>query len=222
MMTKTRVTTVLCDLDGTLIESNHAIAAAFQHAWGHVMTSEPAAADEISRHIGKPLEVMAQALGLQLSAAELDVFLATYRGHFNDHGAALTKVYPGVEKTLERLSELALGVVTTEGQGPAEIVLSQLGLSRFFGQVQGMQPGLRAKPEPDTILAALRQLGSTPKQALMVGDTPADILAGRAAGVRTCAVSYGFGDAEAMGQCEPDYAIDAFGELVGVVERLRR
>ena len=48
----------------------------------------------------------------------------------------------------------------------------------------------------------------------MVGDTPADILAGKAAGLMTCAVTYGFGRREALLQCAPDYLIDTFGELV--------
>jgi phosphoglycolate phosphatase-like HAD superfamily hydrolase len=51
----------------------------------------------------------------------------------------------------------------------------------------------------------------------MVGDTPADILAGKAAGTMTCAVTYGFGRRETLLQCAPDYVIDSFGELLTLV-----
>jgi phosphoglycolate phosphatase-like HAD superfamily hydrolase len=55
----------------------------------------------------------------------------------------------------------------------------------------------------------------------MVGDTPADILAGKAAGTKTCAVTYGFGTRQALLQCAPDNVIDSFGELLDLVGELR-
>jgi phosphoglycolate phosphatase len=76
---------------------------------------------------------------------------------------------------------------------------------------------LRLKPAPDTLLAALAVLRCAPPHALMVGDTPADVLAGKAAGIMTCAVTYGFGSREALLQCAPDYVIDTFVELVTLV-----
>jgi phosphoglycolate phosphatase-like HAD superfamily hydrolase len=51
----------------------------------------------------------------------------------------------------------------------------------------------------------------------MVGDTPADILSGKAAGTMTCAVTYGFGTREALLACVPDYVVDSFGELAALV-----
>jgi phosphoglycolate phosphatase-like HAD superfamily hydrolase len=51
----------------------------------------------------------------------------------------------------------------------------------------------------------------------MVGDTAADILAGKAAGLKTCAVTYGFGTLEDLRRCEPDYVIDTFGDLAALL-----
>jgi phosphoglycolate phosphatase-like HAD superfamily hydrolase len=56
---------------------------------------------------------------------------------------------------------------------------------------------------------------------MMVGDTPADILAGKAAGTKTCAVTYGFGTREALLQCAPDHVIESFSELGNLVRQLR-
>ena len=55
----------------------------------------------------------------------------------------------------------------------------------------------------------------------MVGDTPADVLAGKAAGTKTCAVTYGFGTREALLQCAPDHVIESFRELVDLVRESR-
>jgi phosphoglycolate phosphatase-like HAD superfamily hydrolase len=56
----------------------------------------------------------------------------------------------------------------------------------------------------------------------MVGDTTADILAGKAAGLKTCAVTYGFGRLAELQHCQPDYVIDTFSDLVRVVEVLEQ
>jgi HAD superfamily hydrolase (TIGR01509 family) len=211
------ITTILCDLDGTLVDSRRDIAVAFRHAWRTVLSSAPPSAAAIARHIGKPLAGMAHALGGVLSPAQLDVFLATYRAMYATQDARLSRLYPGVIDTLEALSPFTLGVVTTKEQGQAEIVLRRLALAPFFRHIQGGTAGLRLKPAPDTIFAALATLRREPSQTLMVGDTPDDILAGKAAGTLTCAVTYGFGGREALLQCGPDYVIEAFGELAALM-----
>jgi len=212
---------VLCDLDGTLVDSRWDIAAAFQHAL-RLVTGDAPVAVCIIRHIGKPLEHMLRALGYALSTDQLSAFFAAYRYHYTHHGMTHTQPFPGVAATLQRLSITPLGVVTTKAQDQAEMVLQHLELARFFRHIQGWQPGLRLKPSPDSIFVTLEALHCPPAQALMVGDTSADILAGRAAGVKTCAVTYGYGPPEELQQCMPDYRINSFGELLPLVSEVTR
>jgi phosphoglycolate phosphatase len=211
------ITAILCDLDGTLVDSRRDIAAAFQHAWRTAVGGAPPGAAAIAEHIGKPLAEMLSELGAVLSPPLLGTFLTVYRHTYARQDARLTRPYPGVIATLQALSTFALGVVTTKEQAQAEIVLRRLALAPFFQHIQGGTPGLRLKPAPDTVLAALTALHCAPPHTLIVGDTPADILAGKAAGIKTCAVTYGFGTREALLQCAPDYVIDTFGELVPLV-----
>jgi HAD superfamily hydrolase (TIGR01509 family) len=214
-------TTILCDLDGTLVDSRRDIAVAFQHAWLTVVGGIPPSAAAIAQHIGKPLAEMLSELGVMLSPSLLSTFLATYRRTYTSQDARLTQPYPGVTLALQALSTFTLGIVTTKESEQAEIVLQRLALISFFQHIQGGSPGLRLKPAPDTILAALAALHCAPSCALMVGDTPADVLAGKAAGTMTCAVTYGFGTREALLQCAPNYVIDSFGELVDLLRELR-
>ena len=215
------VTTILCDLDGTLVDSRRDIAVAFQHAWRTVVGGSPPTSAAIAQHIGKPLAEMLSELGGILSPSLLSTFLTEYRLTYTRQDARLTQPYPGVILTLQALSTFTLGVVTTKESGQAEIVLRRLALIPFFQHIQGGTPGLRLKPAPDTILAALAALHCAPPHALMVGDTPADILSGKAAGTMTCAVTYGFGTREALLACAPDYVVDSFGELVDLVRESR-
>ena len=215
------ITTILCDLDGTLVDSRWDIAVAFRHAWQTVVGGTPPSAAAIAQHIGKPLAQMLSELGGVLSPSLLNTFLTAYRHTYARQDACLTRPYPGVIATLQVLSTFTLGIVTTKEPAQAEIVLRRLALTPFFRHIQGATPGLCLKPAPDTILAALAALHCAPPHALMVGDTPADILAGKAAGTATCAVSYGFGTRQALLQCAPDYLIDAFSELVTLVRGSR-
>jgi phosphoglycolate phosphatase len=211
------ITTILCDLDGTLVDSRLDIATAFRHAWRTVIGGTPPSATAIAQHIGKPLAEMLRELGGLLSPPLVSAFLTAYRHTYARQDACLAQPYPGVIAALRALSTLTLGIVTTKEPGQADIVLRRLGLAPFFQHVQGGTPGLRLKPAPDTILAALAVLHCAPPHALMVGDTPADVLAGKAAGTMTCAVTYGFGRREALLQCAPDSVIDTFGELEAFV-----
>jgi HAD superfamily hydrolase (TIGR01509 family) len=171
----------------------------------------------IAQHIGKPLEYMARELGYAFAPAQLTLFLDTYRSRYATFCAHHTRPYPGVTTTLRTLAALTFGVVTTKAQEQAETVLQQLQMTSFFQHIQGWVPGLQLKPAPDAVIAALAALRCAPQQALMVGDTAADILAGKAAGIKTCAVTYGFGSLADLHYCQPDYMIDAFSDLVRLV-----
>jgi HAD superfamily hydrolase (TIGR01509 family) len=213
------ITAILCDLDGTLVDSRQDIAVAFQRAWQTVAGTTPPDTAAIGQHIGKPLNEMLSELGGVLSPSRLNTFLTVYRCTFANQGASLTQSYPGVIATLRALRGFTLSVVTTKEQSQAEMVLRRLSLTPFFRHIQGATPGLRLKPAPDSIVVALAALECAPSHSLVVGDTPADILAGKAAGTATCAVTYGFGTREALLSCAPDYVIDSFSELLDVVRK---
>lgn len=211
------ITAVLYDLDGTLINSQRDIALAFQHALRQVSDGPLPDENAIGRHIGKPLVEMAQALGYVLTPDQATTFLDAYRPYYATHGTRHTRPYPGVLETLRTLAAYPCGIVTTKLQSQAETILQQLDMTAFFQHIQGNIPGLRLKPAPDAVLRALDALQCVPEQTLMVGDTTADILAGKAAGVQTCAVTYGFGNVEALRACEPTYVIDTFAALVSMI-----
>ena len=153
------ITTVLCDLDGTLIDSRRDIALAFQHALRHLVEGTLPEEAAIAQHIGKPLEHMARELGYHFAPPQLTLFLETYRSHYTASGARYTRLYPGVTATLHALASLRFGVVTTKAQEQAEAVLRHLHLTSFFQHIQGWVPGLPLKPAPDSIIAALVALG---------------------------------------------------------------
>jgi HAD superfamily hydrolase (TIGR01509 family) len=166
--------------------------------------------EHLRRYIGRHLLDTFGDLGY--SGAELDEMIADYRRIYPQRKHASTRVFPGVEEMLAGLGGRK-STATTKTSAGTRLVLEQFGLLGHFDHVQGTD-GFPAKPEPDVILESLRVFGATPDECLLVGDSPTDMEAGQRAGVRTCAVKWGYGDLEEMARWTPDYWADSPADLV--------
>ena len=200
----------LFDIDGTLLDSAPDICGAIEQ----VIVKEGVKAPSFS--------YLKSFVGLHLvdcfldvfpgsSAERLDELVQAYRVIYRAREHALTRVFPGVAEGLARLGGRK-STATTKGSPMARTVVEKFGLGAHFEHFQGTD-GFPSKPEPDVIFAAMAALGARPEECLMVGDSHADILAARAAGVKVCAVRYGYGDPEALARLEPDYSVGDLREL---------
>ena len=154
-------------------------------------------------YIGKHLIDLFQDAGF--GPEEVAAMIEHYRTVYWARKHASTSVFPGVAEMLAGLGGRK-STATTKGTRTTREVLTQFGLIQHFEHVQGTD-GFPAKPEPDVILASIKALGAEPSQCLLIGDSAADMEAGRRAGVKLCAVRWGYGDLEAMARWEPDYWI---------------
>lgn len=201
----------LFDIDGTLLDSALDICGAVQEV--------------IDKNGGgsKNLEYLKSFIGFHLiplfqdvfpgyDAARIDELVEQYRKCYPARGHKLTKVYPGVRETLAALGGRK-STATTKTTAGTRRMLEQFELIQHFDHVQGTD-GFPCKPAPDVILTALAALGARPEDCLFVGDSTADMEAGRRAGVATCAVRYGYGKVEALARHEPDYWVDDLRALI--------
>jgi HAD superfamily hydrolase (TIGR01509 family) len=138
--------------------------------------------------------------------------LADYRRIYLARNHSLTRPYPGVADALAALPGRK-STATTKGTSTTRSVLELFRLLAYFDHVQGTD-GFPAKPEPDVIHASLRVFGTAPEDCLLVGDSAADMQAGRRAGVKTCPVLWGYGRREELAKWEPDYWIEHPRELL--------
>ncbi|MDI9609470.1 MAG: HAD family hydrolase [Candidatus Verstraetearchaeota archaeon] len=107
-------------------------------------------------------------------------------------------LFPGAKQVLEDLKRrgIVMGIVTTRSAKEAVYVLKRHSIDEYFEIVVSRDLVNRGKPHPDPIIFALRKMGISPAQAVMVGDMPTDIEAGKAAGAKTIALAIGiFNDA---------------------------
>jgi len=202
----------LFDIDGTLLDSAADICGAVQY----VLTTAPVPKD-------LPFEYLKSFIGLHLidlfadvypdySAAQIDGLIQQYRTTYHARGHKETRLYPGVAEALASLGGRK-ATATTKGSPTTRAVLTQFGLIQYFDHVQGTD-GFPCKPAPDVLWTALAALGAQPGDCLFVGDSPADMEAGRRAGVRTCAVRYGYGKPDELARWSPDYWVSDLRELV--------
>ena len=199
----------LFDVDGTLVDSAPDICAAVQsvlHSRGRFDVSD----DTLRTYIGKHLDETWNDLGFPES--EWAPMLVDYRQIYAARGHKLTRAYDGVTEALAGLTGARKSTATTKGTPTTRIVLELFGMLSHFDHVQGTD-GFPAKPQPDVILKSLEAFGADPRDVLMVGDAESDMAAGRAAGVKICAVRYGYGAVENLAKWKPDYWVDDLRQL---------
>ena len=201
----------LFDLDGTLVDSACDICGAIQDVLAAHSRNDVSDVF-LRRYIGRHLLDLFQELFPAYTLEQFDDMIAHYRQVYPARNHSMTRCYAGVAEMLRALPGKK-STATTKGTASTRVILEKFGLLPYFDHVQGTD-GFPAKPEPDVLFASLKVLGAGVEDCLFVGDSPADMEAGRRAGVKTCAVLYGYGNREEMLAWKPDYMIESPGELL--------
>jgi len=202
----------LFDIDGTLLDSAEDICGAIACVLAAAPEPRDLSFEYLKGFIGLHLIELFSEVYPAYSASQIDDLIQQYRTTYLARQHAQTRVYPGVMEGLAALGGRK-STATTKGSPTTRAVLEQFGLIRYFDHVQGTD-GFPCKPAPDVVLTALAALGASPEDCLFVGDSPADMEAGRRAGVRTCAVRYGYGKSAELAKWAPDFWVSDLRELV--------
>ena len=142
---------------------------------------------------GLPIESIFRMAWPDLSDADAITYRAEYRARYDEVAIPATKLYRGAKTTLRafRRAGLRQGTVTGKRAADCERILRGLGLTHEIDVYLGGDSVARPKPAPDLALAAVERLGVQPAEAVVVGDTIADMRMGRDAGARTIQVLWG-------------------------------
>ena len=105
-----------------------------------------------------------------------------------------------------------MALLTNKGVAMTQEILSGLSLDGYFFDVRGGDSFATKKPDPEGLLHILRKAGVEAREAVMVGDSRNDVMAGKAAGSVTCGVTYGLG-ASGFAEHPPDFTVDRFPDL---------
>jgi phosphoglycolate phosphatase len=209
---------VVFDLDGTLIDSREDIADALNAALADAGLPERSLL-EVERMIGGGVSVLvARALGSEhvLHAPRV---VAAFREHYARWQTRKTRPYPGVPALLAQLGQAGIqcAVLTNKPEDFARAILDHLGLATWFVEIAGEAPGTARKPDPGLLRAVLEQARAMPAASAYVGDGAIDVATARNAGVRSIAVSWGYGSREELARAAPDRLVDSVAALADLL-----
>lgn len=209
---------IMLDLDGTLVDSLAGIVESFNATLA--ASGYPTQPDSlIVPMIGLPLATMFERF-VPLDQHDLiPSFINTYRAIYAERAIPKAQLFPEVAETLRQLhvDGRLLTIASSKTRPVLQQVLKVCGVLDLFALIMGNDCVQRLKPDPEMLLLTLDQLGCTADEALMVGDSVHDIAMGKAAGVRTCAVTYGASSREELRLLEPEYTIERFGALGTII-----
>lgn len=205
---------VLLDIDGTLLDTTEFIFQAFEHTFSFFNLSVPSR-KELAMQIGKALKECYEHFKTGIDAEEL----CEEHRKFQVKNLHLSKPYANTVKTLEQLRDdgFKIAAVTARGGITAKTTLELAGIDKFFDVIITGNDVKNLKPHPEAFLKALAMLQVSKSDAVIVGDTDSDILAGQSAGIRTIGVTYGF-HGEMIRDSNPDFVVD---DIEGIIDILK-
>jgi HAD superfamily hydrolase (TIGR01509 family) len=213
---------IVIDMDGTITKFNLDYMAARRRTLDE-LERRGLRSPEMNEQVS--LWVVLDTLRNKLSPEEFRKLRATFYGFFEEmevKAAHDVSVYPGAICTLRELrsKSLKLGLVTNNSRSGTDLTLKRLNIQSLFDAIVTRDDCEEMKPAPAPILKVLAELGVSQEAAILVGDGALDILAARAAGIRSVAVTTGPFPIERILKAQPDYLLSSVNDLPELVKKL--
>lgn len=188
-----KYTTIIFDLDGTLLNTLADLAAATNHALTEHKLPQRTT-DEVRRFVGNGIHKLIERAVPADTPAELqEAVFASFNRYYKEHCADSTRPYEGVPQLLQQLR--TAGCRTAIVSNKADYGVQALAKQYFDGQLDaacGERAGIAKKPAPDMLLAIMQQLKAEPASTIYIGDSDTDLDTARNAGVACIGACWGF------------------------------
>ncbi len=217
-------TTLVFDLDGTLVDTAPDLVATLNHVFGEAGLPKLRA-----KHIRPFISFGARHMlmeGLRLvgetrNEAQLDAMLGTFLDHYSANVAVHSQPYPNVAEVLDTALQggARLGVCTNKREDLSRALLRTLDLHDRFKAIVGRDTLGFCKPDPRHLTETIDRAGGQADRAIMIGDSATDVATAKAAGVPVVAVSFGYSEhpVQTLGA---DAVIDDFTDLLALLPGL--
>ncbi len=209
---------IIFDLDGTIVDSSIDITNAINYAI-KPLGMKPVQPSDTIKIVGEGItRLIEKLLPEELSEDRAETtkrFIDYYSAHLLD----FTRAYPHVEEVLKALNDYKRAVISNKREGLSISILDGLGLLRYFDLILGSDSAGAKKPSPIPVQRVMDCLGARAEETIIVGDSNLDIEAGKAAHIRTIAVTYGYRPRDVL--MDADFMIDDMVDLIKVVKLLQ-
>ncbi len=214
---------LIFDFDGTLIDSVPDLADA-TNAMLTTLGKETYPIDSIRNWVGNGSRMLVEralvgkveVLEGELTVEEADHAEQVFFEAYNNISGSKTVAYPDVDSGLKKLQAAGyiLALVTNKPIRFVPKILQSFGWQDLFAEVLGGDSLAVKKPDPAPLLHVCNALNINPAQAIMIGDSRNDILAGQNANMDTLGLSYGYNYGQDIRELNPTEAFDEFTALV--------
>jgi len=204
---------VVFDFDGTLIDSMKLIYRVFNDALKKRGLPQ-IELDLLGRMAGRPIaEIMRLKADVSESTVK-EVQQDMFEGYMQ-YCKTDCQLLPNARSVLEELRSrgIKVGLFTTTPRMPLEVVINRFGLEDYFDIILAKED-VKTKPNPEGLERIIREFNIRKEEGLYVGDSPADILAGKAAGVKTIIIPTGISTTEHLKEKNPDSMITDLEQLL--------
>lgn len=207
---------LIFDLDGTLVDSKQDIVQSVNRAFmsrGFVELPH----ERIGAEIGRGAEYLfRRLLGVEISESVINDLAKRFREIYGRYLLEHTRIYPGVLEALTHYRNFPKVIVTNKNQIFADRIVDGTGLRAHFEAVFGSEAFTTQKPDPGPIRAVCERWNVHPNDAVLIGDSEFDLIAGKSAGARTVGALYGFGRMEIFEHWVPDHCVESASQLIGL------
>lgn len=212
------IKSVLFDLDGTLADSMETICSLTMRVMNSL--NLPAVRRSvIKRVVSKPEEQAFKEL-FPKHTHLIDRARKIYMRYYLESLPGMREM-PNARKTLFELHDLGIriGIVTVRLRPIAIKLIERLGI--FCDALVAFGDTGLSRPNPHPLVKAMKELRVSPRETLYVGDTPEDMIQGRAAGVRTIAISSGMYKGSELQKENPDFMVKDLSGILEIVKKLK-
>ena len=219
------VDAVAFDLDGTLLDTVHDLAAAVNlllvelgHPPLHTVTVRDLVGKGMANLVRK---AMLRARGRAPDDTELAALVPRYQAHYENVLGRETEAFPGLLDMLVRLRDegFRMAIVTNKATRFVRPHLEKAGILRFFDAIVGGDDAHAKKPDPAPIVMAAQRLGVPVSRMLMVGDSVNDAQAARAAGCPVVLLPHGYNEGEPVHVLDCDGVVPSLAAVADCVCR---
>ncbi|MGF6758361.1 phosphoglycolate phosphatase [Paraburkholderia sp. GAS334] len=205
-----RIEAAIIDLDGTMVDTADDFTAGLNGMLAQLDAAETSR-EEVVDYVGKGSEhlirsVLAPRFEAEHAQDRFDEALAIYQEEYARINGTHTRLYPDVEAGLKAMHDagLKLACVTNKPRRFAVQLLTQYGLIGYFSVVIGGDTLSKKKPDPLPMLTACAEMQVAPAATVAIGDSENDAMAGRAAGLATLTVPYGYNHGQSVQTIKSD------------------
>lgn len=209
------------DLDGTLTDTLESLTYSVNETMKELGLPE-ITSGQCREFVGNGAKVLIEKTLRTAGDENLTRFeeaFAAYQRIFDKYCTYHVAPYPGITEMLEDMKKqgMKLGVLSNKPDRQAVHVVEEIFGANVFDHIQGQKDGVPRKPDPTAVLSIAGEFGASPSETLYIGDSEVDGATGKAAGMDTILVSWGFRSRDVLEAAEPLCIADTTDEILQII-----